>query len=416
MGARGPDRTTGRALPLGWDDETAPAAAPAPDGAGPQPEPRRLSRRARRFLALCCVLALLAALLFGLPRLLAGAGSPQQVTADFLRAVIDGDLETVRARAEDAPDASAAALSAQVLEGADDRLESFEIRRTSVSAGTATVTAALRTGTTRSEATFTLTAADTGPFSAPEWELAPVALPEFEIDLPVGAQGIEINGVAVPLTEHGSAGEPYAPRLALQLLPGTYEVTLPAERAWLAATTVVLEAPPRFEAWRSPVHGLHFALDDDGRAEVERRLHAVLEECAAGVSPVPVGCPFVPPEGSGGYESPDGTWTLTGPPQVDVIPTDAFLWLLHGEGTAEFTPAGPEADGGAADGADDAEPREVRYDVDATAALDDDGDLEVRLRSGGTVSYGYCVDAETGRFTGVVVLDDDDPAAPGVCG
>lgn len=444
MGTRGPGRTIGRAMPLGWDEEPAPNAAPDPsdtlpgtagsDGSyGSEPAPPRhphplsrpLSRRARRLLALFSVLALLAALLLGLPRLLGGIGGPQQVTSDFLQAVIDGDLATVRAQSEDAPDASAAALTAQVLAGADDRLESFEIQHVRVEAGTATVTATLRTGTARSEATFTLTALDPGPFSPPEWELAPVVLPEFQIDLPFGSQGIEINGVAIPLSEHGTARGPSAPQIALQLLPGTYEVTLPAARPWLAAPTLTLEAPPTFEVWRTPVHGLHFTLDDDGRAEVERQLFAALEKCAAGVS-VPAGCPFaLPEENHSLIELPEGTWALRGPPRLDVIPTDAFLWLLHGEGTAEFTPAGPEADGpegdgsgadgSGADGTEGAEPREVHYEVDAAATLDREGRLEVHMRSPGMHSYGYCVDPETGAFTGVVALGFAEAAAPRDC-
>lgn len=438
MGASGRDRTTGRALPLGWDDaqplgwddaqpaddcsgmsEASRAAQGAGGGDDPETAPsssperdssrRSLSRRGRRVLAAGSVLALVAALLLGLPRLLGATDGPERAAREFLQAVVDGDLETVHAQSEEAPDASALALTAEILGGTEDRLESFEILGVEREAGTATVTAELRTGTTSREAVFTVTATDTGPFTPPDWELEPVPLPEVLIDVPLGAQEIAINGVILPLSELEPAGQPYAPRAALQLLPGTYEITLANIPPWLEAPQLSLEVPPTFAIWRKPVRDLRFELGADARKEVQSQVDAALEDCATSTSAAPAGCPFAAtgPAEQDGASPGRGTWTLTDPPRVGTVSTDAFLWMVLGEGTARFDPDGSEPD---ADGI------EVPFSLDAVAVLDGEGALEVQLSPTSTFSYGYCVDAETGAFTGIVVHDADSADYTEQCG
>lgn len=460
----GRDRAAGRALPLGWGDGAATVDPSGPGSAGrtvptdsrgptdptdlphpadsPRPldptakpgphhrsSPPRLSSRSRRLLAIGGVLALVAALFVGLPRLLSSTAGPERATGEFLHAVIDGDVETVLAHVEDAPDASAAALTAQVLAEAHDQLESFEIQHVEVTSDTARVTVALNTGTARSEATFTLTATDAGPFSPLAWELAPVALPEFVIDVPFGAQEVGINGVSFPVAELGLTGVPYESRITVQLLPGTYEISLPESRRWLEAEPIALEAPPAFRTWRKPVHGLQHTLAEDGLQEVQHQIDAALEECATDTSSAPEGCPFAVPDPSkpaapepaasepDGPEGPStntasqGTWTLTDPPRVEVHPGDSFLWMVHGEGTAEFTPddlsaEDPATDRGVQDEAGAAAAITVPFEVDGTVTIDGDGELAVALRSTASFSYAYCVDEETGHFDGVVVIDD----------
>lgn len=435
MGERGRDRAAGRALSLGWDDDAAagasgrgpsgssdPAGSTAPRGGsaphgGPAPHGgsafRVRSPRTRRLLAVGCVLALVAALFVGLPRLLSSTAGPERVTGEFLQAVIDGDLETVLAHAEDDPDASAAALTAQVLAEANEQLESFEIQHVEVAAGAARVTAVLHTGTARSEATFTLTATDAGPFSPLAWELAPVALPEFLITVPFGAQEIAINGVSIPVAELGLTDDPFSPRVAVQLLPGEYEISLPESRRWLEASTLALEAPPTFGNWRKPVHGLQYDLDEDGLREVQRKVSAALEECTVDTSPAPEGCPFSVPDTPAGdpeATAAQGTWALTDQPRVDVLPSDTFLWMVYGAGTAEFTPHDPAADGTARDEGGAAAPIQVPIELEGTATIDGEGELDVALRSSTSFSYSYCVDAETGAFDGVFIREDVEDA------
>ncbi|GAA4521216.1 hypothetical protein GCM10023160_07800 [Brachybacterium paraconglomeratum] len=425
MGARGRDRTggrdraAGRALPLGWGDEPASASPTGPSdptGSSAPPEgaaPRRLSTRTRRLLAIGSVLALVAALFVGLPRLLSTTAGPERVTADFLHAVIDGDLETVLAQAEHAADASAAALTAQVLREAHDQLESFEIQHVEVTADTARVTASLHTAAASGEAVFSLTAADAGPFSPLAWELTPVALPEFVIDVPFGAQEIAINGVSFPIAQLAITGDPYASRVTVQLLPGTYEISLPGARRWLEASPLAFEAPPTFGNWRKPLSGLQYDLSEDGLQEVQRQIDAALEHCATETSSAPAGCPFAVPEaptGAPATTAVQGTWALTEPAHIELHRSDAFLWMVYGTGTAEFTPSGSATGGTAHDEAGAAAPIEVAFEVDGAATLDGKGELAVALRSTTSLSYAYCVDVKTGNFTGVTIIEDLEDA------
>ncbi|MDN5900972.1 MAG: hypothetical protein L0H74_12990, partial [Brachybacterium sp.] len=293
-------------MPLGWDQErrptgpgdaregSGPHSDPAGDsGAEPAPAPRgtsRLSRRSRRVIAACAVLVLVGALLIALPRLLGATTGPEQVTREFLQAVVDGDLETVRAHAQAAP--NAAVLTPQMLDGAEDGLDTFEIHQVTVEAGTATVTASLRTGTARGEATFTLTSTDTGAFSPAVWELTPVELPRLRLDLPFGVQEIAIEGVSVPVAELRTATETFESSVVLQLLPGTYEVALPEPPPWLEAPQITLEVPPAFGDTAIPRHDVHFTLDETSQAEVQHQIDAALEDCMASTSSTPEGCPF----------------------------------------------------------------------------------------------------------------------------
>ncbi|ASK66000.1 hypothetical protein CFK39_09415 [Brachybacterium avium] len=405
MGERGRDRSRGRPLPLGWDEEAVPAdlgastsrPVPGPGGDGEAASApashgwSRLSRRSRRLIALGAVLVLVGGLLIALPRLLGAATGPEQVTREFLQAVVDGDLETVRAHTQDARGVSTAALTAEVLTGAEDRLDSFEIRHVAVEAGTATVTAALRTGTESREGTFTLTSSEVGAFSPTVWELAPVALPELQIDLTPGVQEIEIEGVTLPVEDLLMNREEHAPRIAVQLLPGTYDISVPQVTPWTEVPQRALEVPAAFEKSEISVHDLQLVLADDARAEVQRQADAMLEDCAASTSSIPEGCPFA---AWGTQEDTPGTWTLTSSPRIESLPIAAFLWTLQGAGTAEFTPAG------------DAEPIEVPFTVSGTAAISGQGALQVSVPAEDSEHYGYCTDAENGYITGVVVLEE----------
>lgn len=409
MGERGRDRSRGRSLPLGWAEETVPAdlgastsrPVPEPGGDGEAasvPAPHgwsRLSRRSRRLIALGAVLVLVAGLLIALPRLLGADTGPEQVTREFLQAVVDGDLETVRAHTQDASGASIAALTPEVLAGAEDRLDSFEIRHVTVEAGTATVTAALRTGTGSSEGTFTLTSSEVGAFSPTVWELAPVALPELQIDLTPGVQEIEIEGVTLPVEDVLMDREDFEPRIAVQLLPGTYDISVPRVTPWTETPPRALEVPAAFGTMEISVHDLQLVLTDEGRAEVQREADAVLGDCAASTSMAPEGCPFAVwvPDVSA-LAADQGTWTLTSSPRIEASPVGAFLWMLLGAGTAEFTPTG------------DAEPIEVPFTVSGTAAISGQGALQVSVPAEDSEHYGYCTDAETRYITGVSVLEE----------
>lgn len=418
MGARGRDRGTGRTLPSGWGGQDAPSdlrtpGAPAvPDPSGADGNDRGSgsgsdgpARRGRRLLAVLAVLVLVGGLLLALPRLLGAGHGPEQVAGEFLQAVVDGDLETVRSHARDDAEASTAALTAEILAGAQNRPASFEIQQVTVEAGTATVTAALRTGTGREAVALTLSAHDAGPLSPVEWELDPVELPELRIDLSFGVSEIEIEGVTFAVDDIQVRRETYEPQVAVQLLPGTYDVRVPEVPHGVEPPQRALEVPAALEGDRVPVHDLRLRLDEDGREEMRTQVDAALEDCLASTSGAPEGCPFAvtePGEDAAGTGS--GTWSLPAPPDLESRSVSAFLWVFDGDGAAQFTPA------------DGAAPIVVPFTVQGTAAITDQGTLEVHLRSAGEVSYGYCVDAETGTVTGAVATDENGKVLGTDCG
>lgn len=408
MGARGRDHGSGRALSLGWDDPAPPVGRAAADP-DPAPAPRGSGRRGRRMIALGAVLAMVLTLLIALPRLLDAATGPEQVTREFLQAVVDRDLETVRTHLADPDRPGGAALTPAILAGAEDTLEDFEIREVTTSGSTAQVTAALRTLTSSGEATFSLTATDTGAFSPAEWELDPVTLRPVTLELTFGVQEIEIAGERLPVSEIETATEDFTPRVVLSLLPGTYEITVPALPPWVSAVPLSLEVPPAFGEGVPTTGPLGVRLDEAGREEVQQQVEEILEACAEHLTSAPDDCPFAvadPARAQTGQDTGapterEGSWRITEMPEVETAPVSLFLWVVVGSGTAEFMPAGGEADG--------ADAIVVPFALEnALAAIDPGGGLTVQLTDRSAAWTSYCVDAETGVLTGVLVAETSD--------
>ncbi|MGO1977035.1 hypothetical protein [Brachybacterium tyrofermentans] len=438
MGARRRDRSEGRALDLGWgadDDAALPpkastatgasaagaaGAADGPTGAAPgasrrgasrAPEvpggkagtrPRRAASRRRRVLAVGSALLLVLALTLGLPRLLSATTGPEQAATDFLQALVDGDLERVREHVEHAPDASGAALTSPILEAAGDRLESFTIDEVEVDGDTATVTVTLDNGSTTTTSRLPLAARDDGAFSPVRWELEPVQLPEFLLDVPLGVQEITVNGVRLPIADLNVEQNLYSPRVALQLLPGTYQVTLGDPGPWQEPVEVSLSAPPTLGTWRKPIEGAVPALSAEGRQEVQGQVDALPRDCPGTASTLSGDCPFAlagPEEPTADPSDPTGTWTLVDPIPVDSRGVDSFLWLLDGAGTAQFTP--DDAASGAEDDAGDAPGLRSPVVLDAVAYVDFSGELRVQPSGQAGFSFAYCLDADTGAYIGI---------------
>ncbi|HJG92531.1 MAG TPA: hypothetical protein K8V81_12495, partial [Brachybacterium massiliense] len=290
MGPRGRDREQGRGLSLGWDEAghsaTAPGTADGGTGA-PQPSPSRLSPRARRILAITASALLVVALTVGLPRLLTTSSAPERAVTDFLQAVVQGDAEQVREAVEDAPDASPAALTPEILGAATGGLESFEIAEVEIHGEAATVTALLHGGTSSRSVAFTLSARSDSAFAPIAWELDPVPLPEFVIDVPFGVEKMTLNGVSLPIEALEPAPPGRSPQLALQLLPGGYELSILHSSPWTQTATLALEAPMTFGAWRKPARDLQIELTEDGEQEVRDQIDADLADCLRSTSPAP---------------------------------------------------------------------------------------------------------------------------------
>lgn len=402
--ARGRGREVGRELSLGWDqpEHLAPrgpapsSAAPnstasepsAPSAAGSTPAPG--GRRGRRLLALGAAAALVLALLIGLPRLGLGADGPEEVAREFLQAMVDGDLETVRVHVRSVPDASPAALTAEVLEAAEDRLVSAEILDVERVADTATVTARLVTSATERELVLPLQATSTGAFSPVRWEIVPIELPETLVALPIDAERIEVNGIPVEVDELDVDGNADTPRIALQLLPGTYEIAVPATSDWVEATTASVTVPAVFGAWRKPVDLGDRMLSEAGTEELERRIDETLQACTQAPAADPEPC-------AEGVPGELGDWSPGTLIVVEAAPLGDFLWRFSAS----------DADG------TDATPVEVV----GMAYLDGGGELRVRLGENSSFTYTTCVEAETGKVTGIgLVAHPEDPRSWDVCG
>lgn len=403
MPPRGRDRTPARALPQGWDEGSAEAdadrASALPRGPSPgrAPEAPGPSHRRRSLLVLATLAVLVLVLVVALPRLIAGSEQPEQLVGEFLQAVVDGDVEALREHVRQTATADDSALTAEILHEASDRVEDFEIRDVEIDAGTATVTADLLGGGRREEATFTLHASADGPFSILTWELAPVQLPELRLSLPYGVEEIEISGVPVAVATASSEGVPVGPRTALQLLPGTYEITIPVTEPWVEIPQLALTLPPVLGSPSDTVAAVQFELSEAGRQEAQDTFADWIETCAASTAPAPDGCPFAVPTAAQ-EEGLSGTWSVTEAPQIAVASAEDFYWIVHGTGSAEFTPDGPET----------ADPVEVRYEIISFVVIDPEGALFLGPSSDGSVSFAHCHDAETGELSGTVPREDPD--------
>ena len=398
MGPRGRDREQGQGLRLGWEEVEQPgtAAGAVHAGAGSvPPPPARLSPRARRILAITAATLLVAALTVGLPRLLTTSSAPERAVTDFLQAVVEGDAERVRTAVEEAPDASPAALTPEILRAATGRLESFEIAGVEVRGDTATVTALLHSGASTETVAFAVSSRSDSAFAPVAWELDPVALPEFVIDVPFGVEEMTLNGVSLPIEALEPASPGRSPQLALQLLPGGYELSILRSSRWTQTATLSLEAPMTFGAWRKPARDLQIELTGDGEQEVRDQIDADLADCLRSTSPAPQGCPFEAPGVSA-----EGEWALLGEPEFEIVHSsaDGLLWHVWGGATARFTPHGEPG-------------LDVPFDIGGISYLDPSGALRYWSdRSGGEGSFSYalCIDAETGAATGILMLSDED--------
>lgn len=402
MGSRGGDHTPGQSLPLGWEGTDVPVRSedpsPGPPGTATAVARSRRPRRLRRILALGAALLLVGVLTVGLPRLLTVTIGPELAVSDFLQAVVDGDLEQVRAHIEEAPHASGAALTAELMRSATGGIESFEIEDIRTRAGTATVTALLRGGDSAGTATFTLTALSTSAFAPVTWELAPVALPEAVIDVPLGVQELQLNGIRFPLEELAPDSWPSLRQVSVQLLPGRYEVSPVLPGPWRDVPPRSVEVPLTFGHWHGTVRTPPVGLTVDAQQQVSRLVDEHLHRCLTTPAEVLKGCPMphgqVEAEPAGKEAASAGAWELVEDPALEIEPSpNGVKWLMRGTGAARLA------------GADGEEPSET-VPVTFYGDIYVTGNGEMRYRpesSDGTVSHFYtaCFDAETGEMSAI---------------
>jgi uncharacterized Zn-binding protein involved in type VI secretion len=383
-----------------------PASAPA-ESRGAR---RRLPPRAVRAIAVIGALAMLLSLAVAIPRMLNATAGPERAAREVLQALVDGDTDAFLEHVATAPDAGRATLTAEILDAAEDRVRRFEIDAVEVEGATATVTATLDNGHETTGSTLTLHASSASAFAPVTWVVDPLEVPEAQVAIPLGISSISVNGVPVPVAGLVTSAAPFAPGVAMQLLPGTYEITLPEAERWMEPVTATVEIPPVLGTWRTRDAVLEYELAADGTEEVRRQVDAMLETCAGSTSPVPADCPFAVP-GVSAEEAADpsrqGTWSITAQPALETRPFGNGLWDVHADGgTVEFTPSDPEA--GQA-------PQSVPIELTTIAYLRPDGELSVENYDETGFGFAVCRDEGTGEITGQVLRDDSGRSTEELC-
>ena len=217
----------------------------------------------------------------------------------------------------------------------------------------------------------------------------------------------------------------YSPQIAMQLLPGTYEVTIAAPGPWQDDPAVTLEAPPVLGTWRKPIDGLQPVLNEAGHQEVRKRVDELPQECPGTASDVSEDCPFAVSDGlaSDAAESSDaesgmseadpagpgdkiseapGIWVLDEPMQIDVSSSGGFLWSVTATGTATFSP-----DGAARSRGETRLASRSRSISSGMAYSRPSGELRLAPDSPNGFSYTYCDDPKSGDVVGIVLLDGE---------
>ena len=410
---------TGRTLPLGWTQPEGelPAFHGPAAGEGPAAEPGGATelvsttdpgsdRRAhRRGLALAGAVCVVLALVLVLPRLLLGGASPEDPVRDYLDALVAGDVVTVREHLTDSAETSDAALTAEVLRAATHRITSYTIDTVQIEGGQAMVTASLSSGTGVQQAAFTVRSQAPSSFAPATWELLPVAAPEFVVTVPEGVQELLINAVPIPLSGQPSREGMFGQQLlTLRLLPGSYELELPARSERLIPVVEDVSISMQTDELRRAGAVLGYELSPRGREEVTAQVDAVLEECAASTTAAPPDCPFFaftdsrpggPAEesdvgGAAGPSAAPGTWQVTAPSNYRIERWISASWSITSDtGYAVFTSA-PGADGSAGTS------QIVPFIIDGIALLDPSGELHLELSQSYVLNLVTCVEVEEG--------------------
>lgn len=315
----------------GCDAGGSPAARPR---AGP-----------RRVLVAALVLAMLAV---ALPGLLLREPDPAGVAREYLDALVDGDLATVRGHLDPVTGALDIALTPEIRAATDDGLTGYTIDEVTVQGSRAEVLASLHSPGARHTARLTLSAHPEGLLRTPRWELDPVTLPVLQINPLSSTHVLLLNGQALQVPPLRRTGEDADHReLLLHVLPGRYTIALPPATGPFVPRTGEVLVPPVVGPWRTGTLVLDYSLTRFSDSQARGAILGALADCARSTSPQPADCPF-------GLDLPTGTtgtWRLVTSPEISYVTLRGNDVEYRGTGlVAEFTEAGPDQAMSPADG------------------------------------------------------------------
>lgn len=350
-------QTTGRILRTGWTDaggfnavssrssstpgDSHPVVSRSASSTSAQlaaaPPVRLPAARRRRLRTLIAVVAMVGLLAIALPWLVLRRDGPEDVARDYLDALVDGDMETVRRHMAPMEGTLDTAITSAIHGATTEGISSYTIDRVSLRGTSAMVVATLRNRREEHRAVLQLHAGATGPFSPVAWQLAPLHLPVLNLSPLTDTDAVILNGqrLEIPEVRYTARG---ANRMGaiLHVLPGNYVIDLPPVRPPLASRTHVIYVPPVLSEWRTGMITLDYGLTPSAQAQVRSVIRSALQECARSTSPQPVDCPFQTDLPAGTR----GSWTVTQSPEIEYSNMLGDVFHFQGENLiAEFTVA-----------------------------------------------------------------------------
>ena len=320
-------------------DETGPEGVPSPDaGTDSQDRPVGIvggtvpawwtwvgKRRNAVLLVAGVLVVALAATIVTVSLVTPG---PKDVVRDYLDAIRSGDTDAALAIAgEPEDDGRLRILSSDALAGEwtfDSIVERQRIE------DEVDVDVTLRAGDVAQQGRFHLVDGDDG------WKMeSPFVKVDF---ISAGLDTVELGGVREPATVDATQNV-----VSLLVFPGVYEV-------YPSMADKVVFDPPLFVAapFESDETTLRvepsFSLTDAGVADVQRKIDAIVDECATVPDVDPSGCPFSAAEDStvrGLDEIADVAWTVVQRPVAHVVATNGVLApVVRKPGTVKVTGTG----------------------------------------------------------------------------
>ncbi|MGY5765718.1 hypothetical protein ACXET9_11005 [Brachybacterium sp. DNPG3] len=312
--------------------------ATAPVGAEATAEARSLSPRAKRIaigvaIGVGALFVLIVGLIIAFTVISKTMFSAEKSVESYLQALQDGDAATVLELAPpNVPTAEQALLTNEITGAAENRISSWSITDTTERGDDVEVTAKITQDGVTTTRTFLVERAGRTAVVFPKWELDEVTYASFYLVIPDSATTLLVNGQEVAVADLGlesDFGQLYG---YFTVLPGDYEVTLPALSDQITVQGGVVSVPvDPMDAYDLGV-APYYELSATGLEAVQTQVNDAIDVCAESTEADPEGCPldawvwYDVVEGS-------GSWEITAYPTVEVSGDGtSFTYTTYYEG------------------------------------------------------------------------------------